>query len=285
MTVSAHCRSMARPRYSMASHFEIISRSNSVVEAMRVCGFLITLLAVSHLAVGLPVPEIPPFLKICRRSDPHLNDCIKQSINSLKPYLGNGIPSLRIPPCEPFHLSQIEINQASGPIYVHAKYNNVSIFGGTNIVPKSIRLDLDKNRMRLKLYIPRLEMVTNYKLDGRILLLPIIGHGLGHGNFTNTEAIITTQMERYRNQETGRIHQRVDDIYVDFEIGHATLHLDNLFDGDETLSSAMNLFLNENWKTVVAEIKPKLEETIGDLIKNFTDSIFSAFPEDVLLPP
>lgn len=58
MTVSAHCRSMARPRYSMASHFGIISRSNSVVEAMRVCGFLIAFLAVSHLAAGLPVPEI-----------------------------------------------------------------------------------------------------------------------------------------------------------------------------------------------------------------------------------
>lgn len=139
--------------------------------------------------------------------------------------------------------------------------------------------------MRLKLYIPRLEMVTNYKLDGRILLLPITGHGVGHGNFTDTNAIITAQMERYRSQETGRIHQRVDDIYVDFEIGHATLHLDNLFDGDETLSGAMNLFLNENWRTVIGEIKPKLEETIGDLIKNFTNSIFSAFPEDVLLPP
>lgn len=93
-----------------------------------------------------------PFLKICRRSDPHLSDCIKQSINSLKPYLRNGIQALRIPPCEPFHLSEIEINQASGPIYVHAKYSNVSIFGGTNIVPKSTRYAFEISICFLFLY-------------------------------------------------------------------------------------------------------------------------------------
>lgn len=79
------------------------------------------------------------YLKVCHRSDPRLNDCIKQSVNSLKPYLKNGIPALHVPPCEPFHIKEIEINQASGPISMHAKYSNVSIFGGTSIVPKSIR--------------------------------------------------------------------------------------------------------------------------------------------------
>lgn len=139
--------------------------------------------------------------------------------------------------------------------------------------------------MRLKLYIPNLEMLTNYKLDGRIMLLPLRGNGVGHGNFSDIEVIVTLQMERYRSEKTGRIHQRVAEIYVDFDIGHATVHLDNLFDGDGMLSGAMNLFLNQNWRTVIAEIKPKLEDTIGGLIKNYTDSIFAVFPEDILLPP
>ncbi|XP_076238612.1 protein takeout [Calliopsis andreniformis] len=246
---------------------------------------LILLFAIIYLATSSSIPEIPPFLKICHRSDPHLNDCIKQSVNLLKPYLKNGIPALNIPPCEPFRINEININQASGPIYMESKYSNVSIYGGVNIVPKTIRLDLEKNRMRLKLYIPNLEMVTNYNLDGRIMFLPIKGNGVGHGNFSDIEVVITIQMERYRNEKNGRIHQRVGDIYVDFDIGRATVHLDNLFDGDQTLSGAMNLFLNQNWKTVIVEIKPKLEETIGELIKNYTDTIFAQFPEDVLLPP
>lgn len=203
----------------------------------------------------------------------------------MKPYLRKGIPALGIPKCEPLHLDEIEIDQSSGPIYIRAIYNNVSIFGGTDFVPKSIRLDLDKNVIRLKLFIPRLEMVSNYVMDGRIMMLSITGNGLGHGNFTDIDVIVTIQMERYLNERTGSIHQSVDDIYVDFEIGHATVHLDNLFDGDEMLSGAMNLFLNDNWSTIIAEIRPKLEETIAMLIMKFTNTIFSLFPENVLLPP
>lgn len=128
-------------------------------------------------------------------------------------------------------------------------------------------------------------MVANYIMDGRIIMLPITGNGIGYGNFTDIDAIVALQLERYRNERTGLIHQKVDDIYVDFEIGHATVRLDNLFNGDETLSAAMNLFLNENWSTVITEIRPKLEETVAMLVTNFTNTIFSVFPEDVLLPP
>ncbi|CAL7939394.1 unnamed protein product [Xylocopa violacea] len=251
---------------------------------MRLYGLLLIFFMTSYLSTALSIPEIPSFMKICHRSDPFLNECIKQSAIALKPYLRNGIPALRIPACEPLCLQEIEIDQTSGPIYIRAMYSNVSIFGGTNFIPKSIRFDLEKNRIRLKVYLPRLEMVSNYNLDGKIMMLPITGDGIAHGNFTDIDAIVTLQFKRYRD-EIGLIHQMVDDIYVDFEIGHATVHLDNLFDGDETLSAAMNLFLNDNWSTVIAEVRPKLEEIIAELIRNFANTIFSIFPEDVLLPP
>ncbi|CAK9807231.1 Protein takeout [Anthophora plagiata] len=247
--------------------------------------FLIILFVTACLPAALTIQQIPSFLKICHRNDPDLGECIKQSVNSLKPYLNNGIQVLGIPSCEPFRLEEIDIDQSSGPIYIRSKYNNVSIFGGSNIAPKSIKVDFEKNRIRMKVYIPRLEMIANYNLNGRIMMLPIRGNGLGRGNFTDIDAIIMLQLQRYTNDRTGLVHQRVEDIYVDFNIGHATIQLNNLFDGDETLSAAMNLFLNDNWKIVVAEIRPKLEETIADIVKNFADAIFTVFPEDVLLPP
>lgn len=128
-------------------------------------------------------------------------------------------------------------------------------------------------------------MIGNYIMDGRILMLPITGNGVTRGNFTDIDVIMALQLTRYCDERTGLIYQRVEDIYVDFDIGYATVHLDNLFDGDETLSAAMNLFLNDNWNTVIAEIRPKLEETIATLTMDFTNVIFSMFPENVLLPP
>ncbi|KAL6428596.1 hypothetical protein ACFW04_007905 [Cataglyphis niger] len=229
--------------------------------------------------------NIPPFLKICHRNDPNLNECVKQSVNSLRPYLKTGIPALQIPPCEPLRVPQIEISQAVGPISITSTYTDIEVQGGTNFTLKSVKIDIDKDRVRLKLYLPRLEMIAHYNMNGRIMLLPITGNGLARGNFTDIEVIATVQGERYQSQKTGEIHYRVVDFYVDFDVGNANIYLDNLFNGDGTLSNAMNLFLNDNWKVVAAEIKPALENTVSDIFKTFSNKIYSKFPLDTLLPP
>ncbi|XP_011309498.1 protein takeout [Fopius arisanus] len=229
--------------------------------------------------------ELPSFLKICRRSDPNLNECIKRSVDHLRPYLQTGIPAFNIPPCEPLHVPEIAISQAAGPVSISSSYSNIQIGGGSDFNLKSVKIDTDKDRIRLKLYIPRLTMLSDYKMIGKILMLPITGHGRARGNYSDIDAIVTIQGERYADRQTEKTHFRVVDFYCDFEVGHATIHLDNLFNGDETLADAMNLFLNDNWKTVAAEIKPVLEETVSKLFKNFSNKIYSKYPLDVLLPP
>lgn len=52
------------------------------------------------------------------------------------------------------------------------------------------------------------------------------------------------------------------------------------FSGD-----AMNLFLNDNWKSVANEIKPVLEDKIADLFKKFSNKIYHKYPLNTLLPP
>ncbi|XP_012263654.3 protein takeout-like [Athalia rosae] len=226
--------------------------------------------------------DIPDFLKICRRSDPKLNECVRDSVESLKPYLKNGIPSLDIPPCEPLHVPQVEIKQGAGPVSIKSTYNDIEVRGATDFLLKSVKIDLDKERTRLKLFLPRLEMTSAYTMEGKILMLPIAGEGKAWGNYTDINAVVTTQGEKYEmNKET---YFRVTDFYVDFNVGHASIHLDNLFNGDETLADAMNLFLNDNWQTVAAEIKPALEDTVAELFKDFANRIYSKYPYEVLSP-
>lgn len=128
-------------------------------------------------------------------------------------------------------------------------------------------------------------MQANYTMQGKILMLPILGSGLAFGNYTEIDVITTIQGEHYEDPKTRKAHFRVLDFYCDFDVGHASIHLDNLFNGDETLADAMNLFLNDNWKTVAAEMKPGLENTVAKLFKNFSNKIFSKYPLDTLLPP
>lgn len=128
-------------------------------------------------------------------------------------------------------------------------------------------------------------MNAHFNIEGKLLMLPINGNGLARGNFTDTDVIATIQGERYQSQKTGETHYRVIDLYVDFDIGRASIHLDNLFDGDSTLSNAMNLFLNDNWDAVEAEIKPALENTVSEIFKIFSNKIYSKYPLNTLLPP
>ena len=144
---------------------------------------------------------------------------------------------------------------------------------------------MDKERIRLKLYIPHLEMRSNYIMDGKILMLPITGEGLAYGNYTDIDVIVTIQGERYIDRSTAKTHFRVVEFYCDFDVGHAGIHLDNLFNGDETLADAMNLFLNDNWKIVSAEVKPALEDTVSRLFKSFSNKLYAKYPIDTLLPP
>ncbi|KAK2576588.1 hypothetical protein KPH14_005258 [Odynerus spinipes] len=246
---------------------------------------LIVLLNAAYSVYGKAVSELPPFLQICHRSDPNLNECVKNSVEHLRPYLKDGIPALHIPACEPLYVPQVEISQAAGPVSVKSSYSDIKLYGGTDFVLKSVRIDTEKDRVRLKLYIPRLEMISKYVMQGKILMLPITGNGLARGNYTDIDVIVTIQGERYYERKTEKLHFRVIDFYVDFNVGHASIHLDNLFNGDQTLADAMNLFLNDNWKMVAAEIKPALEETIADLFKTFSNKIYGKYPLDTLLPP
>lgn len=43
---------------------------------------------------------------------------------------------------------------------------------------------MDKDRARIKLWLPHLEMVSNYTLEGRILMMPISGKGRSIGNYS-----------------------------------------------------------------------------------------------------
>ncbi|XP_073985297.1 protein takeout-like [Rhodnius prolixus] len=243
---------------------------------------IILLLLGSGVVNGIP-QKIPSFIKICKQSDPELDECVKESVEQIRPYLSKGIPELNIPGCEPLVLPEIVMNQGKGSVSVQSKYTNIKIFGPTNFKLESVKLDLENDKVKIKLSLPRLETSGDYTISGRILMLPIAGQGISTGNYSDIEATAIMQGERFSKR--GKTYFNVKDFLVDFSIGHASVRLDNLFNGDQQLGEAMNEFLNDNWKDVADEMKPVLEKTIGDLFKQFSNRIYHKYPLDELLPP
>lgn len=83
--------------------------------------------------------SLAPFLKICHRNDPNLNECVKRSIDLLRPYLKAGVPAFQIPPCEPLRVPRIEISQSSGPVSIRSTFTDIEVQGGTSFILKSVK--------------------------------------------------------------------------------------------------------------------------------------------------
>lgn len=83
---------------------------------------------------------------------------------------------------------------------------------------------------------------------------------------------------------TKRQHLRVNDLNVEFNIGNAEVRLDNLFNGEAELGEAMNTFLNENWRSVAAEMRPAMEDAISNILQGITGRLFDMYTLDQILP-
>lgn len=46
----------------------------------------------------------------------------------------------------------------------------------------------------------------------------------------------------------------------------------------------MNIFINENWKHIMKDMRPVLEQTIGEVVKDLFNAIYSKLTIDEILP-
>lgn len=76
-------------------------------------------------------------------------------------------------------------------------------------------------------------MTSKYSMEGRILMLPISGSGQSRGNYSNIDATVSMQGEQI--DKNGERYLNIKDLFVDFNIGHASVQLDDLFNGDQEL--------------------------------------------------
>jgi Haemolymph juvenile hormone binding protein (JHBP) len=124
------------------------------------------------------------YIKPCRRDDPKLNECVKSIIEGLRSQMAEGIPELLVPPCEPLIVPQLNISQQHGAVHAMCECTNIEVKGPSNFQLQSVRVYLDKDEFRLIIRFPELHMKSNYKLQGKILMLPLHGAGVMTGKYS-----------------------------------------------------------------------------------------------------
>ncbi|KAB0792593.1 hypothetical protein PPYR_14552 [Photinus pyralis] len=238
----------------------------------------------SFLAVTTAL-QLPAEFKKCSRSDPKINECLKSAIERAYQVMGTGIKEFKLESTQPITVANMTIGEGTGVVRVVQNYQNWQLFNipSAEVVDLSSLVTDHQFNINVTYILKETYVTSHYKLNGRILLLPIVGEG---------ECTIQLHNLKVPTRQIGEVSERNGVKYVEITSLKVQLIPDkvefdfkNLFNGDPKLGPEMNKILNENWKEIFEDVKYAYEDALGAVFKNVGNLIFRKVPYDDLFLP
>lgn len=223
--------------------------------------------------------KIPDYLHVCHRNDPNLEQCIRKSVEELRPYLRVGIPEMQVPPIEPLFIKELVAAEGSG---IKVVTEDLKVYGCSNFTVLKLNVDLPKNLFEFNILLPHLVLDGRYIVDGRILLIPIKGKGGLRGDIYNAKANVTLVGELVKRKGVDYLHY--NKMVIKIKVGSGRLQLDNLFGGEPVLGQIINTAINANFDQFINELRPIIEKALSTFMLESAEKIVSSFPYDELFP-
>ena len=230
--------------------------------------------------------ELPSNFKLCNRAlpDKEYYDCIASSVKEAVVSLAGGLKNFKILPVEPLAVDSVSIGEPHGSVALKQEYRNIKLHGLTKgIQVKNYHIDWDKCLLSSDSTNPQVDFVADYRIDGKILLLPVRGSGKSNITMYDLNTHNDIYCEKY--QKNGETYLRVKKYIVKFSPSRVAMRFDNLFDGDSILGEQMNRFINENSDLLFKELQAPYEETFGLVFTKISNDIFSRVPFNKIFPP
>ncbi|XP_014470248.1 PREDICTED: uncharacterized protein LOC106742118 [Dinoponera quadriceps] len=188
----------------------------------------------------------PEFI-VCNRTQKNIETCIEKSIQSMRPYLKNGIRMLNISSIDPFRAE-------------HFQFTSNKSFSG---IAKCESLEMD-NFSKFT--------VINVEYEFK-------------GNFIGAVAKVTINGEFCTSDSNHEEFFNVRDVSVILSIRSVTSHIKNLVEQDAILDE-VNSYLNSDWGQIEIrkEILPEFQRAAATVIRSIANKIYSTYPIELLMP-
>lgn len=226
--------------------------------------------------------EIPSYIHVCKRTDPAVSKCIRESVEFIRPRLRNGIEELNVPALEPLRIADIVISRGDDGSGYRAILKDIDVFGVSDFQIKKLKLDVSNSVYRIGLVVPLLRLVGVYDINARVLVVPIKGEGKFYANATN--CIVNGVLRADITNENGQKRMHFTGLDLKLQIGDYNLRLDNLFNGDAVLSQGVNNILNENKKEFIEAATPFIERKVSEIILDIANNVVKNFEYDQVFP-
>ncbi|XP_054726326.1 uncharacterized protein LOC129236131 [Anastrepha obliqua] len=243
-------------------------------------GLLVVLACVSGAQCLDYYTEKPSYMQTCRINDPEFVKCSTTSIQKLMDQLGKGIPEVNavIGPFDPLKVKEIQFAQDNqGAVTLHANLTEMVAIGLSKLVIKESKVSKKDYSWETKIYIPKLRLEGQYKMAGKILLIPL--NGAGH-MFIEIEKLNILMRTKTRLYEKGDFtFYNVTKIRMDLTPGGVKTNFENIFNGNsKEVERSTNLFFNENWREFFEALRPLITETVETTLLDILQKIFHLIP-------
>ncbi|XP_062123312.1 uncharacterized protein LOC133836737 [Drosophila sulfurigaster albostrigata] len=256
-----------------------VSQQEAIGSVVKMSRLIFIIVSCIFVTVQGDFPDDP---KPCKHSD---SECIKNVVNQLLHEKGDkGDVGLDLVKLDPYPLKKLSIQKGKdSPISIDLVFTDNLVHGLKNIKVTGIRgfsKDLTK-RHEVKFHADSLSLIGPYRINGKVLILPISGKGQSNFTFENTD--ITVSFNGKPIERDGEIYMEPINSLTDANPNRLHYHFSNLFNGDKALGDNMNLFLNDNWEPIFKEVKPELQVELGNEFMNVIKKVFSKAPYNKLL--
>ncbi|KAJ3635306.1 hypothetical protein MTP99_008223 [Tenebrio molitor] len=217
--------------------------------------------------------KLPPNFKKCNRNEPTWKECVLEAGRDGIPQLNRRYEELNLPNIEPFTLPELSISGGSGTSVVTQTYKKSKISGLTKIKVDKLEFDFANKMFEVAGVVPELEMMGPYKLDGKILLLPVQGEGDSVARLKNVKVELLMKYEEVKKK--GKTHMKYVSGKAKIQPGSVFFRFENLFNGDKILGEQINTVINENWKVFYEDMEETFEEVVMQIVINMVNKFFA----------
>ncbi|XP_050529036.1 protein takeout-like [Daktulosphaira vitifoliae] len=243
--------------------------------------FIIQMIKSTNQARSTQLIQLPDGFITCKRSDPLVNKCIQKALQSGVPRVLKGYPNLDVVPIDPLYITEMDIEQTKGPFVFKLSLKDMNIFNFGSVKILSIKSDIDKYLFNLNVEFSQpLILDSNYKINGKAIILPI--NGEGKSNLTLEDVKASIDVKGRPVAKNGQNHMDLEILDIKFTSNRLYINFENLFNGDKYMGNNMNKYLNKNWKMILNQVQPSFEVTLGNKLQSIAQAFFTKVPYNTL---
>ncbi|KAI5715540.1 hypothetical protein M8J77_017892 [Diaphorina citri] len=203
--------------------------------------------------------KLSDYTDICNTKDPNLNECLKKSAQKMFSYMKTGIKELGMPVMDPYVNPMVEMgSDADGPMSLKFTLFNATHYGFSKSKVKKVEANPAKYSFDYQLLIPKFEIVAEYDILGKLLMMPV--HGQGVCNTTCYDVDVIWKVRGEPDVFEGKTYFKTVKLEQQIQsIGKMVFNFGNLFNGNKEMSDMFNKLVNDNWQELFNQMKPSMQ--------------------------